>query len=1105
MMKKDINSSLVDDDGDLFGDELSVTNTSDLEKSQHGKKRDFTRDKWIFTTTIVLLGAAVSGAFIALGVVSAQDSSQQSFRQRATEIVFQVEASWNVYVLFTKWTRESCHKPFEATGIQPGFRMGDDPSWALGYCSDAEFDKIFEYSTTEGLIFQSLQYVPNITDAERPYIEAYAEQYYETNYPGKVDFVGFKQRGASGLEPSETYDFYFPVVHLLPVETNAAAVLLDPYNTIPTSKVLYDKATSTWEPALGGRIRTVQETDPSAYSVIMYHPGVRTEHEPVYAKSPAVAQLIVRMPDMLVQFMQGMLQNEKLYVYDSTDPDTPVYLVAGTIVNPKATAAKDRLEKLPEVELADIPRPRGAQYEETVINANDRKWTVVIVSTNEKANLTFVILGGAIIFLACCMIAVWYYRHLTVLETMTSTQNLLTSVFPKDVQDRLLKDAAEAAGGNNDKEAFKGNRGAELSKAMKGITPLPKTKPIADLVLEASVLFADITGFTAWSSTREPFQVFTLLETVFHSFDVLAKRRRVFKVETVGDCYVACTGLPEPRRDHAAALVRFAKDCLNRFQVLSRRLEVELGPDTAQLGLRIGIHSGPVTSGVLRGDRPRFQLFGDTMNCAARIESLGQRNRIHISKETADLLAAAGKKHWIVPRKEKVYAKGKGELETFWCTSKTDDTRSVRSGASSRENDGVDVELREIDSPEEKLERLIEWNTSVFVKLLKGIVSRRRAAKTQPDSNSVLSAMEKHTMVPGETVFEETVEVLELPEFDAKAAAKEGDPEEVQLDDRVIQQLADYVQSIARLYRANPFHNYEHATHVIMSTVKLLSRIVAPQIATGVEESAAHLHDHTYGITSDPLTQFSVVLSALIHDADHPGVPNTTLVKEETPLAQRYKNVSIAEQNSVDIAWTMLMADEYADLRRVIYTTKGEFQRFRQLIVNCVCATDVMDKTIGAARKVRWNKAFSKDYEQQALQEPPWVATNRKATIVLEHLIQASDVAHTMQHWHIYRKWNQRLFHELYKCYKEGRLEKNPAEFWYEGEMGFLDYYVIPLADKLETCGVFGVSSGEFLSYATQNRQEWESKGKEIIQEMMQELEHNESVVVLGVEHIVEV
>ena len=91
-----------------------------------------------------------------------------------------------------------------------------------------------------------------------------------------------------------------------------------------------------------------------------------------------------------------------------------------------------------------------------------------------------------------------------------------------------------------------------------------------------------------------------------------------------------------------------------------------------------------------------------------------------------------------------------------------------------------------------------------------------------------------------------------------------------------------------------------------MSVVKLLSRIVAPQDALLEGESgkgiASTLHDHTYGITSDPLTQFSCVLSALIHDADHAGVPNAALVKEGTQVAKQYNNKSVAEQNSVDLA-----------------------------------------------------------------------------------------------------------------------------------------------------------------------------------------------------------
>jgi hypothetical protein len=231
------------------------------------------------------------------------------------------------------------------------------------------------------------------------------------------------------------------------------------------------------------------------------------------------------------------------------------------------------------------------------------------------------------------------------------------------------------------------------------------------------------------------------------------------------------------------------------------------------------------------------------------------------------------------------------------------------------------------------------------------------------------------------------------------------------------------------------------------------------------------------------LTQFAVVLSAVIHDCDHSGVPNSQLIAENDPLAALYNNKSVAECNSIDLAWELLMDDSFQALRRAIYSSKDEFQRFRQLLVNTVLATDIMDKELKALRNSRWNKAFATSPQKEPLKD----ASDRRATIVIEHLIQASDVAHTMQHWHIYRKWNSRLFLEMYKAYVEGRATQDPSTFWVEGEKGFLDFYIIPLAKKLKECGIFGVSSAEYLQYAQQNRQEWEQRGPEVVAELIQE------------------
>jgi hypothetical protein len=335
------------------------------------------------------------------------------------------------------------------------------------------------------------------------------------------------------------------------------------------------------------------------------------------------------------------------------------------------------------------------------------------------------------------------------------------------------------------------------------------------------------------------------------------------------------------------------------------------------------------------------------------------------------------------------------------------------------------------------------------------------------------------------TVLDEVTEVIALPSDPAKYRV---DPGTVELSYEVAAQLRDYVTTVDSMYRDTSFHSFDHASHVTMSVTKLLSRVVTPDMIDYTDmkyktkAGSSKLHEYTFGITSDPLTQFSVAFSALIHDVDHPGVPNSQLVKERADIATTYRNQSVAEQNSVDLAWGLLMEPAYVDLRQCIYTSQSELDRFRQLVVNCVMATDIFDKDLGALRRRRWDKAFSSS-QQDVKVDPD--SPNRKATIVIEHLIQASDVAHTMQHWHIYLKWNKRLFEEIYLAYKTGRGDKEPSESWYEGELGFFDHYIIPLAKKLKECGVFGVASDEYLDYAIANRKEWELKGRLIVQDYL--------------------
>lgn len=167
-------------------------------------------------------------------------------------------------------------------------------------------------------------------------------------------------------------------------------------------------------------------------------------------------------------------------------------------------------------------------------------------------------------------------RQKKVLSTAVRSTAIVSSLFPAVVRDRLFPVDEEApasptkqtrtfaaVGLANPKNRLKnflndGKTLEDMEDETERSTSVSKSAPIAELFPETTVLFADIAGFTAWSSIRDPAQVFTLLETLYGAFDSLAKKRGVFKVETIGDSYVAVCGLPEPRKNHAIVIARFA-------------------------------------------------------------------------------------------------------------------------------------------------------------------------------------------------------------------------------------------------------------------------------------------------------------------------------------------------------------------------------------------------------------------------------------------------------------------------------------------------------------------------------------------------------------------
>jgi adenylate cyclase len=181
-----------------------------------------------------------------------------------------------------------------------------------------------------------------------------------------------------------------------------------------------------------------------------------------------------------------------------------------------------------------------------------------------------------------------------------------------------------------------------------------KHETIADSFPEVSVLFADIVGFTGLSSKVSAEELVVMLNEIFSRFDALAEEHGLEKIKTIGDAYMIVAGLPDPRPDHAEALARMALD-------MQAALDAFNAAHGTELAIRIGINTGPVVAGVIGTKKFIYDLWGDAVNIASRMESSGVPGRVQVSESTHDKLRG---KLEMEPRGA-IEVKGKGEMRTW--------------------------------------------------------------------------------------------------------------------------------------------------------------------------------------------------------------------------------------------------------------------------------------------------------------------------------------------------------------------------------------------------------------------------------------------------------
>ncbi len=177
---------------------------------------------------------------------------------------------------------------------------------------------------------------------------------------------------------------------------------------------------------------------------------------------------------------------------------------------------------------------------------------------------------------------------------------------------------------------------------------------IADRFEDVTILFSDVVGFTTMSSTISAQVLVDALNQLFSAFDEATKSFGIEKIKTIGDSYMAAAGLPEPRNDHAEASLGLARALL----AATREVRRESGHD---FHIRVGLHSGPVVAGIIGSHKFAYDVWGDTVNVASRMESHGIPGRIHLSAETARRLDG----RFPLESRGRITIKGKGEAETF--------------------------------------------------------------------------------------------------------------------------------------------------------------------------------------------------------------------------------------------------------------------------------------------------------------------------------------------------------------------------------------------------------------------------------------------------------
>ncbi len=248
----------------------------------------------------------------------------------------------------------------------------------------------------------------------------------------------------------------------------------------------------------------------------------------------------------------------------------------------------------------------------------------------------------------------WFFTVLNVTAIILSMVFIYCMIYYAFYQTHIAEDALE-----REYEYSENLLANMLPTAIAAKLKRNPDKTIADNHTEVTILFADIVSFTKRAENQSPEELVSFLNSVFTKFDTLVRKHKLEKIKTLGDAVMVAGGMPDKQDDHAKRIALFALDIMEATKDFTKEI-------SEHVELRIGIHTGPVVAGVIGTQKPSYDVWGDTVNMAAHLESFGTCGKIHISSATKAQLGD----YFEYQERGVVEIKGKRTLETWYLIGK---------------------------------------------------------------------------------------------------------------------------------------------------------------------------------------------------------------------------------------------------------------------------------------------------------------------------------------------------------------------------------------------------------------------------------------------------